>query len=287
MRGFQFFGIACTRRSAGRRDPMNRHAYLARPDIRAFVNWTTDFVIGERKLFHSWESRPPNPLSFSCQSLWDAYEGYSWGDEGFEEMVARLNEFGRVLRDTNDEDRFLRTAKEVMKWGGITRYARLERLGENALRVLRARARLLDPRCADTDDLRGFQYMGAGYSKVYSLMIDGFPMYDSRVACAVTSLIWLYCRENHLVHIPEQLRLGVPPKLGENIDRNQFGFPNIRSSQDTKYADSNLKAAWLLGELADQGAFATLSVERRVWALQSALFMIGYKPLDSCTLTIA
>ena len=75
MRGFQFFGIACTRRSAGRRDPMNRHAYLARPDIRAFVNWTTDFVIGERKLFHSWESRPPNPLSFSCQSLWDAYEG--------------------------------------------------------------------------------------------------------------------------------------------------------------------------------------------------------------------
>ena len=49
------------------------------------------------------------------------------------------------------------------------------------------------------------EYMGAGYSKVYSLMIDGFPMYDSRVACALTSLIWLYCGEKHLVQIPEQL----------------------------------------------------------------------------------
>ena len=266
---------------------MNRHTYLARPAIRAFINWTTSFVIGERKLVHSWESRPPNPRSFSCQSLWDAYEGYSWDKEGFEEMVARLDEVGRVLRDTTDKDRFLRTAKEVMKWGGITRYGRLERLGKNALCELRARARLLDPRCADTDDLRGFQYMGAGYSKVYSLMIDGFPMYDSRVACAVTSLIWHYWRENHLVQIPEQLRLGVPPKLGGDIDRNPFGFPNIRGSQYTKYADSNLKAAWLLGELADRGEFATLPVERRVWALQSALFMIGYKPLDPGTLTIA
>ena len=266
---------------------MNRHTYLASPDIRAFIDWTTSFVIGERKLVHSWKSRPPNPRSFACQSLWDAYEGYSWGEESFEEMVARLDTFGRVLRDTNDEDSFLRTAKEVMQWGGITRYGRLDRLGENALCELKASARLLDPRCADTDNLRGFRYMGAGYSKVYSLMIDSFPMYDSRVACAVTSLIWLYCRENHLAQIPEQLRLGVPPKLGGNIDRNPFCFPNLRWGQDTKYAESNLKAAWLLGDLADQGEFATLPVERRVWALQSAFFMIGYKPLDSGTLTIA
>ena len=244
-------------------------------------------MIGERKLVHSWESRPPNPRSFFCQSLWEAYERYSWDEEGFEGMVARLDEFRHVLRDTNDRDRFLRTAKEVMKWGGITRYGRLDRLGGNALRELRASVRPLDPRFADTDDLRGFQYMGAGYSKVYSLMIDDFPMYDSRVACALTSLVWLYRGEKRLVEIPEHLYLGVPPKLGENIDRNPFGFPNIKGSQYRKYADSNLKAAWLLGELAERGRFATLPVERRVWALQSALFMIGYKPLDPGSLMIA
>ena len=258
---------------------MNRRTYLADRAIRAFIDWATAFVTGERKLVHSWESKPPNPWSFSCQSLWEAYEGYRWGGEGFEEMVAGLDAFRCVLRDTNDEALFLETAKKVMEWGGVKKYDRLSRLGKNALRELRVRALLLLPRYADTDDLKGFQYMGAGYSKVYALMIDGFPMYDSRVACAMTSLIWLYGRENHLEQIPEQLRLGVPPNQGK-VDRNPFGFPDITWTQQRKYADSNLKTAWLLGDLADRGAFATLPVERRVWALQAALFMIGYRPLD-------
>ena len=266
---------------------MNRSVYLSSQDVRAFTDWATSFVLGERKLVHSWYSRSPNPEGFSCQYLWNAYERYSWNGEGFEEMVARLDERGRVLRGTDDRDIFLRTATEVMKWGGIHHEKGLCRLGENALPKLRANASLLDPKGADTYDLKGFKYMGAGYSKVYSLMIDDFPMYDSRTACALTSLIWLYCREKHLVQIPEQLCLGVPPNQGKNIDRNPFGFPDIKWGQCTRYADSNLKAAWLLGELADRGEFGNLSVGRRVWALQSAFFMIGYKPLDPDTLRIA
>ena len=50
-------------------------------------------------------------------------------------------------------------------------------------------ANLLDPRYGDADNLKGFKFMGSGYSKVYSHMIKDFPMYDSRVACALTSLI--------------------------------------------------------------------------------------------------
>ena len=263
---------------------MNRSTYLKLPDVQNFICWATDFVTGERKLVHEWKGTRQNPKKFACESIWNAYECYSWKGEGFEEMVARLDELGCVLRNTTDVNVFLKTAKEVMTWGGIPNEERLSRLGKKALGKLRANALLLDPKLANTSKLKGFKYMGAGYSKVYSLMIDGFPMYDSRVACALTSLIELYRIEKRPAVVSEQLRLGVPPGRGENIDRNPFGFPNIRGAQYTKYADSNLKAAWLLGALADQGKFATLPIERRVWALQSALFMIGYKPLDLNTL---
>lgn len=259
---------------------MNRSTFLAHPEVEAFNDWATSFVTCERKLLHSWHS--PKLGRFSCQSLWGAYECYSWNGQGFEEMVEFLDEYGHVLRNTDDRNRFLSTAIAVMKWGGINNEKSLPRLGEQALPVLRDNARLLDPKCTKTDDLKGFQYMGAGYSKVYSLMIDGFPMYDSRVACALTSVISLYVRENSLAGVPEQLRLGTLPQHRSKENRSPQGFPKIQYDPASKvrHADSNLKAAWLLGVLADLGEFATLQTERRVWALQSALFMIGYKPLD-------
>ena len=144
-------------------------------------------------------------------------------------------------------------------------------------------ANRLDPETGDTGSLKGFSYMGAGYSKIYSLMVDGLPMYDSRVACALTSLIWLFCKEASLPEVPQYLRLGVPNPKGDRVDRNPqrgtFRFPDIQGAQYSLHAKCNLKAAWLLGELAQKGRFAELSHELRVDALQAALFMIGYEPL--------
>ena len=47
----------------------------------------------------------------------------------------------------------------------------------------------LDPFTSDTNPLQGFHYMGSGYSKIYSVLIDGFLIYDSRVACALACLV--------------------------------------------------------------------------------------------------
>ena len=82
--------------------------------------------------------------------------------------------------------------------------------------------------------------------------------------------------------IPGNLRLGVPRLHRGPDERNTPGFPGIYYGQDAKYADSNLKAAWLLGALvdADGSEFDAVSPERRVLALQSAMFMLGYRTLD-------
>ena len=140
----------------------------------------------------------------------------------------------------------------------------------------------LNPNAESVEGLRSVEYMGAGYSKIYSLMLDGFPIYDSRVACALTSLICLFCEDVRTPQVPESLRLGVLAGRGKqsrNPSRGAYHFPTATKYQYTK---SNLKAAWLLNELssdANAGEFSSVPEGRRVRALEAALFMLGYAPL--------
>ena len=86
-------------------------------------------------------------------------------------------------------------------------------MAQSEMEVLFANARLLDPTSGDAD-LRvlrtgEIRYMNSGYSKIYAMMLESFPIYDSRAACALTSLIRAYCVEWKLPSVPEPLRLGV------------------------------------------------------------------------------
>ena len=145
--------------------------------------------------------------------------------------------------------------------------------------------RKLNPASADTNDLRGFEYMGSGFSKIYSALVPGIPIYDSRVACAFTCLVRLHCNEMGRSSVPPLLTLGVPPSRVSGIsDRCQS--PAIHASQTAKYAEANLKAAWLFGKMVEQpGDFAGVSASHRVDALQSALFMVGYCRLGDEAIT--
>ncbi len=54
-------------------------------------------------------------------------------------------------------------------------------------------------------------------------------------------------------------------------------FPRIWPAQLHKYAESNVKAAWLLGELSALGPFGQLAPAERLRGLEAALFMVGYE----------
>ena len=133
--------------------------------------------------------------------------------------------------------------------------------------------------------------MGSGYSKIYAMMVPSLPIYDSRVACALTSLILIHCRQCELPGVPETLKLGVPQSQGNqprNPSAGPYAFPTIWHSADYggRYAVSNLKAAWLVAEMARRGEpFASMERDRGILALQSALFMVGYRRFDESALT--
>ena len=249
-----------------------------------------------------WHS--PKWGSWSCEALFCAYQTYEWpftcvlpGDtaprsgRSYQDTVAVLNELKQQLRDSvasNDATRFLAATVAVLQWGQVRQIEpQLRVRGDDVLPQLTAAARLLDPAVADLRCLSDVRPMTSGFSKIYSLLIDGFPIYDSRVACGIASLVRLFCEETGRTEVPASLAFGIPPSQGR-VKRNPscgpFVFRGIWSSSARRYAESNVMAAWLLDALSEAPPFFELGAERQR-AVQSAMFMIGYAPLTRSVLT--
>ena len=272
---------------------MNRSDYLADPHVMHFVAWMTPYVTGERAFRHTWDSPRWGP--WSCESLFDAYRRFDWpfavtlpGEarrtgRSLEENWAVLDDFSRMVRlnaGSGDTDRFFDAAAAIFAWGGVRQNAaKLRKQGTEALPMIRAAAAQLDPVSADTDRFDAVRDLNAGFSKLYALLLDDFPIYDSRVAGAMARFIRGYSEESGLLVVPETLALSVPPAQGRktrNPSAGSIRFRGMRWRDTKQYATSNVMAAWLLGSLSQESPFGDLDPARRLLALQSAMFMIGY-----------
>ena len=221
---------------------------------------------------------------WSCSSIWEAYENYWWRGS-FEANQANLDRLAadvRRARDGDDQDGFIEAASGILRWGGVmaSNVATLRDLGGAALCTFRAASRLLDPSYADTSRLDGVRYMNAGWTKVYALMLDGFPIYDGRVGAAMGYLVRQYCTSAGLRQVPTQLcfRWGAARgKHNRNPSTDSLRFPRLTAASPRTWAECNLGAAWILGEVCREGRFGGLIPHRQLRALEAALFMIGYE----------
>ena len=278
---------------------MKRETWLADQEVRSFLDWARLFVTGERALKHEWASLSPRWGAFGCQSLFEAYSKFDWpfsvrmpGElerrkgSSPDRNFAVLDSLSSLLRQAADQGsatEFLKVAIAVVDWGGVRRNrARLKKLGADALAVVLADAARLNPASADLSQLGEVSHLNSGFSKIHALLNDEFPIYDSRVACALASMVRRYCEENCRDAVPPQLAFSIPPSRGRfkrNPSAGALHFPNTRWGDAKQYANSNVIAAWLLADLAQCGQFGTLPSDRRLLALQSAMFMLGYRPM--------
>ena len=268
---------------------MKREDYLKDKEVRAFLDWAKSLVTGELRLDHRWTDGHGHSEEFG--TLLDGYHSYEWGGMSYTKTVEHLGKLSRRMRDAgveNEPRAFHTAAVEVLKWGRASpdNVQRLESLGEEALPLLRLNARLLDPAKADLFRVWAVHPMNSGFSKIYSLMLESFPIYDSRVACALGSLVRWFCHEEGHPAVPKLLDFGMPPNRGgqKKKDRAVPGFAKIGYGGTSVHAESNVMAAWVLGELSKHGEFGKLR-DQRQFALQSAMFMVGYEPLATPKLT--
>ena len=270
---------------------MKRNEYLADPQVVGFIEWAGHLARGDSRLEHSWNDKRGG-LPFCCSSLYEAFQGYRWPNtpngDTFTDTICKFDNFRQIFGEIGvvysdvDQFRFIGNAQEILEWGKIPKRKNLldgwKRWKPIELQAYIAKVKGgFDPVCADTNHLGWVKFMGSGFSKIYSALIPGLPIYDSRVACALACLVESYRQDVGLSRVPSQLDLGIPGGQGNKAGRCQ---PSIRYDQKSKYAKANLQFAWLMQALAEEpGEFADVPEHRRVDALQSALFMLGYARL--------
>ena len=93
----------------------------------------------------------------------------------------------------------LQGAVTTLHWGGVfpRNGTKLLQLSDGIVDEFVAAASQLEPAHADTDHIDSVHLMNAGFTKVYSLLLDDFPIYDGRVGAALGYLVRMYCEGGH------------------------------------------------------------------------------------------
>lgn len=279
---------------------MKRPQYLAQSDVREFSAWFAA-ALTNRNIRHQYSL--PGSTRVVFEGLEDALRKYDWpfrltppggaairgstyknNANALDGLKSGLSTSIKARNDAGVRDWCI----AVMEWGGV-RNGNVKWLQANTsgltVHVTTAKNALgsgSDDKVALRKSVTRFN---AGMTKVYSLLVDDFVIYDSRVAAALSWFVAKWCHEEGKEGVPASLQfLCMRPKEGDNPavrkSRNpscgKFQFPWMSGA--TTHAHWNIRASWLL---SDALARANSSLFHRtapnpLRALEAALFMWGY-----------
>jgi len=318
--------------AAGARD--DRAEFLR--DAGGFVTWLVGALNQFPDFTHCWRARGHiNQSGFSqgtlwaCTSLFGAYQQYvwpaavnsqtpHWKGRFFEESETFLSSKGALLNtaiSTNQANQARDYAIDILYWGGVGRRPAvaphlraggipnpqfLPHLRETADHLVMVYKYGFPAGYTGFNDKNGHALrIDSGTTKIYSLLIDEFVMYDGRVASALAFLVRIWWKSQHTktnpvnyAGIPERLRFSYDAAAGhEHRNPNPIGpagnrmplFPRLGVNADR--IKENIRASWLLDEVlaidqrkgGQRSNFSFLTpLSRRLRALEAAIFMVGY-----------
>lgn len=292
-------------------DGLSRAEYLNDSVVKDFIRWL-EGLIDEPGLFKHQYYLVKAKRAWKCDSLYEAYERYWWpynlycplqGKQvsgiGFNDSFKYMNLLAEAFRNSvqrQDTQLIRKCTSAMLAWGGVLNrnQDRIANLGEQVgdyFKRAKENLNLSDTRLGNHDDI----FINSGFTKLYSLLINDFIMYDGRVGAALGLLGRLYSQEKTYAKIPDTIefsfgsgKVSSAKQLDDNRrdpSTNNYRLPEFSGNQ-TRHMNDNIKASWLLKELADKtrSRFTSLPqdalLNERLTAIQSALFMIGYDVLN-------
>ncbi|MGJ7918837.1 hypothetical protein ACI48D_25640 [Massilia sp. LXY-6] len=249
---------------------MKKENYLRDPAVTSFVEWMGQNLQADSRLGHGYTRPRQAPLRF--RNLGDAFEQYAWafnfkridGDRcsgsTFTESEAVLGDLQRQLRaalKAGSDATVCNAAIEVVRWGGVAR--RNEewlRARQSGLAELLGKVKTALETHDDAADFGPELRFNAGMTKVYSLLLDHFVIYDSRVAAALAWFVveWARERGQEPDAIPPALQFACMtanegPNVAQPKCRNPrpgvLYFPYLRN-RPYVHVLWNLRASWIV-----------------------------------------
>jgi len=249
----------------------SKEEYLATNDVRQFVEWLSGVVVGETEINY------PH-VNGTWATFGDAIQAYAWpkrqnnGPAAVEQNDEVLQGLRAGLRNAVGQDNADQAAwvDSIFLWGGVAHGGNNGWLTENqpSLRKILLETHFAISQNDDDLNLPNLRF-NSGMTKVYSLLMDDFIIYDSRVAGALAFLVLLWADGEE---ISDSLMFRCMHAVGNqtrNPDPTIFGYTN---NNDYLHAKWNMRANWVL-----QTALERLSGDAPgLRDVESGLFMMGY-----------
>ena len=263
---------------------MNKSDFLKNSIVLEFINWIEPKLSEGTNFKHSYVLNKTK-INWECTNLYNAYLNYSWNDVDFNKNSFTLSKLKDSINHGISEGNQLQTKQaciDILTWGHVTQHNKQWiDIQSDIVGYLKNVSLALNNNTFNTNSLNSTIRLNAGFTKIYSLIIDDFIIYDSRVSAAICLLIKRFLLETNRLEVPDILKFHFETgKMGapRNPNENKYLFPRIYNS-NANHQISNIKANWLLKGILDNTSskFNVLAVDSQMRALESSLFMIGYK----------
>jgi len=309
---------------------MNKSEFLSDQDVAGFVNWASiylleivvDFDISKKGTGKANGSNGPGlqgevigfnavTNAYHWRGEWKNNKGGSVTSSDWASSRESLSQLSQWLKEevaSGSDVRALDACDAVLTWGG-------DRAGPNkgARPFLKSKADsgeltkylseatlLFSLDTADISKLGYIEQMNSMLTKVHALLSDdGLPIYDSRVAGSIASLVEIYRQSTDLKVLPKPLtfkavdlserrsvrglKSGVAVVKPGVIYRN----PKYKKKDAIEWSSAKVRLAWLIEATLEQAekngrpifeknTFLDDTAKSRMHAFEAALFMIGF-----------
>lgn len=286
---------------------MNKQEFLANQDVEEFLVWLARELPRLKIRLDIKRSRfVPSGLKVDVTGLESVLAHYTWKSHGmatgdWTETRARLAALAHMLRDAVHRDSnpdALDACRDILKWGGNRNWNR----GAYPFLDARAAAGVLCSYLRDagaafalvTADVDAIvppiELLNSMLTKVHALYAeDGLPIYDSRVAVAIASLVEMWRVATGKSEDPLPAPLTFPATTASRTVRDLFthaSSPGVMAygAPETagQWASVKVRLGWImegiLGKMPElfSGCCPAPSLADRMHTFEASLFMVGY-----------
>lgn len=289
---------------------MNRATFCKQLDVINFVTWLVNNLptlpIHLRIPHHPRFVPLKSGINVQVQGIQNVIPDlYVWRAKGMKvgdwnETVPFVLALASNLRATvaaSNTAGTLLACEDVLRWGGDRNALKgakpfLVSLGRNLPTYIANVGATLDLAKADlTTFTPPVLRMNSMLSKIHAFYsTDGLPIYDSRVAAAIATLVemWRQASGNHTRSIPDLLKFPATSTSPSRMVTNAFSCaptPGVLNYAKTnvvvtarQWCGAKVRLGWLMGSVLDktQELWPCTTAPQRMRNFEAALFMIGY-----------